>query len=83
MDAELVKADESLRITISDTGTGVPPDLREKILSPFFTTKATGTGLGLPIARGIIHGHQGELHVDDRPGGGARSVVDFSLQPSP
>jgi PAS domain S-box-containing protein len=51
---------------VSDTGSGVPAELREKIMQPFFTTKEVGrgTGLGLSISKGIIENHQGTLWLD-------------------
>lgn len=54
---------EFVRIEVADTGPGIPPQILEKIFSPFFTTKAQGTGLGLPICSKLIHLHNGEIHV--------------------
>ncbi|MBC7537930.1 MAG: PAS domain S-box protein, partial [Bacteriovorax sp.] len=53
-------------IIITDSGTGIPPELVEKIMSPFFTTKSLGkgTGLGLSISKGIIEEHHGKLYYD-------------------
>ena len=73
----------TLRISISDTGPGIAPAIRKEIFTPFFTTKSSGTGLGLPIARGIINGHQGELTIGDRPGGGAQFTAEIPLQATP
>ena len=58
---------EHLEISIHDNGTGIPQDIREKILEPFFTTKEVGkgTGLGMPIILRIIHGHGGDLVIED------------------
>jgi PAS domain S-box-containing protein len=54
------------KILISDSGDGIPPDVVEKIMSPFFTTKSIGrgTGLGLSISKGIIEEHHGKLYYD-------------------
>ncbi len=57
---------------VEDDGPGVPPDKQEEIFQIFFTTKAGGTGLGLPIARRIMEGLGGNLSLADRPGGGTR-----------
>lgn len=55
-----------VEISVEDTGLGVPPELREKIMLPFFTTKEVGQGLGLglSISRGIISAHGGKLYLD-------------------
>ncbi|MGD2115383.1 MAG: ATP-binding protein [Acidobacteriota bacterium] len=56
---------------VSDTGPGVPEEIREKVFDPFFTTKAGGTGLGLSICYGIAERHRGEVEIADGAGGGA------------
>lgn len=58
---------DRVEIHITDSGPGVPPDLRQKIMQPFFTTKAIGkgTGLGLSISTGIIQAHHGDLYLDE------------------
>lgn len=57
---------EYAEISVTDSGTGIPKDVRDKIMDPFFTTKeiGKGTGLGLSISRGIIDQHQGKLYLD-------------------
>jgi signal transduction histidine kinase len=61
---------EFVRIDVADTGLGIPPQILEKIFTPFFTTKAQGTGLGLPICCKLIHLHNGDIRVtsDDTHG---------------
>lgn len=66
-------------IGVRDTGPGVPADRRANIFRPFFTTKHTGTGLGLPISRQIVERHGGSLRLEDTPGGGATFVVALPL----
>lgn len=58
--------DSSVSLRVTDSGRGIPDDIREKILQPFFTTKdvGQGTGLGLSISRGIVQSHGGELYLD-------------------
>ncbi len=64
------------RISITDSGKGIPESIQEKIFDPFFTTKAPGegTGLGLGIVKKIIEKHKGFIHVFSRPGSTSISV---------
>jgi two-component system sensor histidine kinase HydH len=55
-----------LRVTIKDTGTGIPPENMGRMFEPFFTTKSNGTGLGLPITRRIIQEHNGSIAVESK-----------------
>jgi signal transduction histidine kinase len=68
---------DAVKLTVSDTGSGVPESLRERIFDPFFTTKdrGSGAGLGLSIAHTIVKAHHGRLAVESPPGGGARFTV--------
>ncbi len=54
---------EYVRVDISDTGSGIPPQILEKIFTPFYTTKAQGTGLGLPICNKLVKLHKGDIRV--------------------
>ena len=60
----------TIRITISDSGPGIPAEVIDRIFSPFFTTKPQGSGLGLAIVRKIVDAHDGRIDVGGRPGGG-------------
>ncbi|MGC4084331.1 MAG: ATP-binding protein [Vicinamibacterales bacterium] len=62
-------------ISIADKGTGMPPDVREKVFEPFFTTKHRGTGLGLPIARRIVEAHGGHIEIDTPESGGTVVLI--------
>ena len=73
VEARLESASASL--VVEDDGPGVPVHLREKIFEPFYSTKPTGGGLGLAIAREIARGHGGDVAVGGGPGGGARFAV--------
>lgn len=59
---------DHIEIAVTDSGAGIPTEMREKILFPFFTTKdvGKGTGLGLSIAKGIMESHGGSLYLDDK-----------------
>lgn len=65
------------RITVEDTGPGIPDDVKARLFEPFFTTKVQGTGLGLMLAREIVLEHKGELTVADSPLGGAAFAIDL------
>ena len=66
-----------LRITVTDSGTGVPTEIRARVFEPFFTTKPAGqgTGLGLSVSLGIVEQHRGKIEVENVTGGGARFIV--------
>lgn len=58
-------------IEVKDEGTGIPPNLRQKVFEPFFTTKAGGTGLGLAICNSIVKRYNGEIWIGAAQSGGA------------
>lgn len=66
-----------IRLTIADTGPGIPPETVSRIFDPFFTTKSTGTGLGLSVTYGIIEDHGGRVEVRSPPGGGTTFILSF------
>ena len=70
-----------IRVTVEDHGTGVPPEVRERMFDPFFTTKPRdqGTGLGLAISHGIVKEHQGVMVVETEPGRFTRMHVDLPV----
>ena len=63
------------RIEIEDTGSGIAKENMKKIFNPFFTTKEKGTGLGLPIVRKIVEGHQGTIDVESQEGSGTKVII--------
>ena len=79
----LSAAGRSVRVTVSDTGPGIPPDVLPRVFDPFFTTKPVGqgTGLGLSICYSIVGSHHGRLVADNRPGGGATFLVELPGHP--
>jgi signal transduction histidine kinase len=72
-----------VRIVVTDTGTGIAAEDLKQVLDPFFSTKADGTGLGLPIARQIAAAHGGSLTIESVPGNGTRVEVRLPLAASP
>lgn len=62
-------------IVVSDNGPGIPPDQREKVFVPFFTTKRQGSGVGLTLVRQIASVHGATVQVGDAPGGGASATI--------
>lgn len=77
------EAQQGIEVKISDSGPGIPPELRQEVFNPFVTRKKEGTGLGLSIVSKIIDEHHGYIRIEDAPGGGASFVVFFPAQPSP
>ena len=69
-----------VRIEVRDFGDGIPAEHREKIFSPFFTTKKEGTGLGLPIAKKIIEAHGGRLEVTENLGKGTVFTASLPIE---
>ncbi|MBK8052900.1 MAG: hypothetical protein IPK35_06370 [Saprospiraceae bacterium] len=72
---------ESIQISISDNGSGIPDTIKDKIFQPFFTTKPTGqgTGLGLSLAYDIVKAHGGELKVDNNNDEGSIFIIELPL----
>lgn len=71
--------DRWLTIVVSDSGPGISPDEAAKIFEPFYTTKATGTGLGLAVSYGIIERHGGRIEVTGAPGKGTIFTISLPI----
>ncbi|MBU0509575.1 PAS domain S-box protein, partial [bacterium] len=66
---------DEVAMAVRDTGPGIPPENLEKIFEAFFTTKAAGSGLGLPVCSQIIRNHNGRIEASSRPGEGAQFII--------
>jgi two-component system nitrogen regulation sensor histidine kinase GlnL len=66
-------------VEVGDNGPGIPPEQLEQLFTPFFTTKSSGTGLGLPICQKIVAEHRGMIKVESEPGRGTTFVVLLPL----
>ena len=78
VDVRLTSNDDGFELSVSDTGPGLPDDIKERIFEPFFTTKhgGEGTGLGLSITKGILDDHEATITVDEEASS-TRFVVTF------
>ena len=72
---------EGVVVSVEDTGSGVPPELREQIFNPFFTSKKEGVGLGLSIVAKIVDDHRGWIHLEKDSARGANFRVFFPAAP--
>jgi len=70
------EADGFAQVSVSDSGPGLPDEVRARLFEPFFSRKEGGTGLGLAVSKGIVEAHGGTLEAESPPQGGAR----FSLR---
>lgn len=69
----------TLRLCVSDSGSGIEPQVLERLGEPFFTTKATGTGLGLAVVKAVVRAHQGQLQLHSRRGRGTCALLSLPL----
>ncbi len=65
------------RIVIRDQGTGIPEESMKSVFDPFFSTKDTGTGLGLPLSLGIVESHEGIIRIENRERLGTRVIIEW------
>ena len=78
----LTRNDPNVEISISDNGPGIAEEIMDKVLNPFFTTKAAGkgTGLGLSLSHSIIEGHNGSLQIENCRDGGACFKIELPIK---
>ena len=67
------------RISVADSGPGIPPEIQASIFTPYFTTKSSGTGLGLAIVYQIVEGHGGSISVGNAAGHGAEFTLTLPV----
>jgi two-component system sensor kinase FixL len=72
-------ADTDCQVAFIDAGPGVPAEIRDKIFTPFFTTKSRGTGLGLPTVKRLVEAHSGRVVLECPDAGGTRVVIRLPL----
>jgi PAS domain S-box-containing protein len=82
---KLKQEDDNIKLTVTDNGPGIPPELVSKIFEPFITYSRSnsrpGTGLGLSICRDIVHNHNGKIKVRSRLGRGTSFVITLPISP--
>jgi two-component system, sporulation sensor kinase E len=71
------KLPRQVKVKIKDNGAGIPPEIKEKLFEPFFTSKEQGSGIGLASAQNIIFGHKGKIEVNTEPDKGAEFIISF------
>ena len=72
----LAQQDErTVRVTVADTGIGIPEEDLPRVFDPYFTTRSSGTGLGLAIVQKIVEAHGGEVHLESEPGRGTTAAI--------
>ncbi len=79
LDVGARKIQDTLILSIKDTGSGLPEDAQKKIFDPYFTTKTTGTGLGLAIVQKIVEAHGGSIEIEHTGPGGTHFVLRIPL----
>jgi len=72
-----------VEVTVRDTGTGLPAQINGRLFTPFVTTKTNGLGIGLTIARTIVHAHGGTIDARNNPEGGATFIVTLRRSDTP
>jgi signal transduction histidine kinase len=72
--------DDEVVISVQDNGSGIPEEMESKIFSPNFTTKTSGTGLGLAMCKGIVENSKGRIWFNNRPGNGTTFHVALPLE---
>ena len=83
VDTEYLPEPAQVRLTVSDTGPGVAAEDKDKLFTPYFSTKVTGMGLGLPIVSEIVGEHGGTIRVEDNLPSGSRFIIEIPVARAP
>jgi two-component system nitrogen regulation sensor histidine kinase NtrY len=83
IETEYVPEQARARLVVADTGPGIPSEDRDKLFVPYFSTKVTGMGLGLPIVSEIVNEHGGTIRVEDNQPSGTRFVIEVPVMRAP
>ena len=78
IDIRAGRENNAVVVRIKDNGCGIPPEMKDKIFKPFFTTKNTGTGLGLAMVKRVIEAHSGHIYFESG-GGGTEFIIELPL----
>lgn len=81
IDITISEIENYVQVEIADNGPGISEDILPKIFEPLFTTKQTGTGLGLSSCNNIIKSHRGKISVNTKMGAGTRFTIDLPINP--
>jgi signal transduction histidine kinase/DNA-binding response OmpR family regulator len=76
---ETLNDDNHVMVIISDTGPGIPDDIKKHIFEPLYSTKSFGVGLGLPIVKQIVEKHKGSLEIETKPGQGTKVICKIPV----
>ena len=68
---------ERVRVVVKDNGPGMDKQTLENIFTPFYTTKPTGTGIGMALTKRIVESHQGAIFINSKPGGGTEVSIEL------
>nr|HPO10030.1 ATP-binding protein [bacterium] len=79
----LVREEGQVNFIFTDTGAGILDSDMEKVFEPYFTTRESGTGLGLMIVNRIVHEHHGDVNIRSRIGQGTQAIVSLPMAPEP
>jgi two-component system nitrogen regulation sensor histidine kinase NtrY len=83
LETEYIAETARVRLVVADTGPGIPTEDRDRLFLPYFSTKVTGMGLGLPIVSEIVNEHGGTIRVEENEPSGARFVIEMPVTRTP